>query len=318
MNGRLLLMQAVIGWLCASSAVAAPPITAAACTPDGKHVLIGSQAGIEVRSWPELKITSQLKTDLAHVHDLAFSPDGTQLLVAGGSPGEQGIVDVLNWPSRDRVRRVAEHTDLVYRVAWSPDGSQWATAAADGICRVFDTQTGKQRIHYAGHSRAVLAIAYLPAGKLIISAGVDQTLQLWESSTGKQLRSLDNHLASVNDLAVRPGGLPDAPPVVVSVSDDRTVRFWQPTIGRLMRFARLPSPPRAVGWSADGKQILVGCTDGKARRIDSETIEVSEMQPRAQGRIHVLLAAPKSQIEHWLIGGEAGVLKLQESEVMGE
>ena len=136
MNLRSLLMQAMLGWLGVSSAVAAPPITAAAFTPDGKHVLLGSQAGIEVRSWPELKITSQLKTDLVHVHDLAFSPDGALLLVAGGSPGEQGIVDVLHWPARDRLRRIAEHADLVYRVAWSPDGTEWATAqrpAADCV-----------------------------------------------------------------------------------------------------------------------------------------------------------------------------------------
>ena len=48
-------------------AAAAPPITAAAFTPDGKQVVTGSQAGIEVRSWPALTVTGHLKTDLSHV-----------------------------------------------------------------------------------------------------------------------------------------------------------------------------------------------------------------------------------------------------------
>lgn len=279
---------------------AAPPITAAAFAPDGRAVVIGSQAGIEIRSWPELKITGNIKTDLANVHDLSFAPDGKALLAAGGSPGEAGIVEVLTWPAAERLQRISEHSDLVYRVAWSPDGAGFATAGADGFCRVFDLETGKCQVRYEGHSRAVLAIVYLPDGKGIVSAGVDQTLQLWDSSTGKPLRTLDNHLAAVNDLGVQPGTKTEMP-VVVSISDDRTVRLWQPSIGRLMRFARIESPPRCVAWSADGKQILVGCNDGTLQSIDPDTVAVTTFPEKFAGRIHVLLAAAQLQ---WLIGGE--------------
>lgn len=279
---------------------AALPITAAAFAPDGRAVLIGSQAGIEIRSWPELKVIRNIKTDLANVHDLSFSPAGKTLLAAGGLPGEAGIVEVFSWPAAERLQQIPEHSDLVYRVAWSPDGTSFATAGADGFCRVFDVTTAKCQTRYEGHSRAVLAIVYLPDGKGIVSAGVDQTLQLWDSTTGKQLRSLDNHLAAVNDLAVQPGTKTEMP-VVVSVSDDRTVRLWQPTIGRLMRFARVDSPPRCVAWSADGKQILVGCNDGTLQSIDPDTVAVSTFPERFAGRIHVLLATTQLQ---WLIGGE--------------
>jgi WD40 repeat protein len=284
-----------------ANASAAPPITAAAFTPGGKQVLIGSQSGIEIRSWPDLKTVASIKTDLLNVHDLSFSPDGKTLLAAGGSPGERGTVEVFSWPAAERLRTISEHSDLVYRVTWSPDGKNFATAGADGICRVFALETGNSRIRYEGHSRAVLAIIYVPDGKGIVSAGVDQTLQLWDSNSGKPLRTLDNHLASVNDLAVRPGSKPDAPPVVVSVSDDRTVRLWQPTIGRLMRFARVDSPPRCVAWSADGQQILVGCNDGTLQSIDPESIAVTNLSTKFAGRIHVVLAGTPGQ---WMIGGE--------------
>lgn len=286
---------------------AAPPITAAAFAPDGKQVVIGSQNGIDVRSWPELKTIATLTTELQHVHDLAFSPDGQRLLAAGGAPAEEGAVEVLAWPSGKLIRRVADHADLIYRVAWSPDGKQWTTASADGTCAVFAADTGQRLIRYEGHSRPVLAVCYLGDGKTIASAGVDQTLRLWESATGKHLRTLDNHTGSINDLALRPAQTANALTVIASVSEDRTARLWQPTIGRLMRFARLPSVPRTVVWSNDGRRLLVGCNDGRLRVLDPETAEIVAEQIGTATRIYAVALCPTS--DDILLAGESGEIR---------
>lgn len=291
---------AVCALVATSAAPAAPPITAAAFTPDGKAVLVGSQAGIEVRSWPELKVTGELKTELAHVHDLAFAPDGGSLLAAGGSPAASGVVEVWSWPAGKLVGRVKEHKDLVYRVAWSQDGSRWATASADHTVRVHAADGGKTPVTYEGHSRPVLAVAFLPDGKTVVSAGVDQSLQVWAADTGQPVRTLDNHVGAVNDLAVRPGTPADAPPVVVSVGDDRTVRLWQPTIGRLVRFTRLPTRPLAVAWSPAGDRLLTGGADGRLLVLDPDTLDVLKETAGPGGRIHTLVPGPGREL---LVGG---------------
>jgi WD40 repeat protein len=298
------LLIALLG----GTASAAPPITAACFSPDAKQVVLGSQDGIEIRSWPELKPASRLKTELSHVHDLAFSPDGKTLLAAGGSPAKVGAVELLSWPEGKLIRRVTEHKDLIYRVAFSPDGSRWATASADGSCRVYASETGKLIAHFDGHSRAVLALAFFPDGKTVVSVGVDQTLQLWEAASGKHVRTLDNHTAAVNDVAVCPVSPANAPIVVASVGEDRTVRLWQPTTGRLMRFTRLESVPRVVAWSAKGDRLLVGCNDGKLRVLDFETLDVVGEKQGPEGRIYALVPVPKSDREV-LLGG-VGVVKL--------
>lgn len=288
------------------ASAAQPPITAAALSPDGKHVVVGSQQGIDVRSWPELAKVRTIETRLAHVHHLAFAPDGSRLLAAGGAPREGGEVELFAWPQANKptVRRI--HDDLTCQVAWSPDGARIATAGADGAVRLLDA-SGRPQATFAGHSRGVLAVAWLPSGKRLISAGLDESLRLWDADSGELLRTLDNHTEEVRDLAVRPGG--DGPlPLVASASADRTVRLWQPTIGRLVRFARLPQEPLDIAWTPDGRRLLASCIDGHLRVIDPDTVEIVRDLPAIDGWAYTVLASPDGR--RALVAGARGQIKI--------
>jgi WD40 repeat protein len=292
----------VLTILISLSARADAPITAAALSPDRTQVVLGSQSGIEVRSWPELKPSKKLSTELANIHDLRFSPDGQTLLAAGGSPAESGAVDVLSWPAGQQLRRVADHSDVVYRVAWSPDGARWATAGADGLCQVYSTESGTRLTRYQEHSRAVLSLAFLDR-ETIASVAADQTVRLWEAASGRHLRTLDNHFGAVSDVSVRPGDSEPERRVVATIGEDRTLRLWQPAIGRLMRFARLSSIPRAIAWSPNGDRLFVGCNDGRIRIVDADTMEIVGELMSPTGRIHELALDAQGRI---LVCGENG------------
>jgi WD40 repeat protein len=122
------------------------------------------------------------------------------------------------------------------------------------------------------------------------------------------LRTLDNHTATVHDLAVRPGQPGDAPPLVASVSDDRTLRLWQPTIGRMVRFAKLSSPPLAVAWSADGKRLATSCIDGHLRVLDPDTLQATDL-PALDGRAHAV-AAGAADAGSFVVGGAGAQIKV--------
>ena len=283
-----------------------PPITALAFAPDGQSILVGSQAGIEVCSWPELKTIKSLKTKLAHVHDLAFSPDAKTLAAAGGSPGEKGEVEWFSWPESESRGRSAHHNDLVYRLAWQPAGKGFATASTDHLVLVHN-ESKEQPLKLSGHSRAVLAITFLPDGKTFISAGVDQSLRVWNAAEGKLIRTLDNHTAAVHDLAVRPGKS-EGPPLVASAGADRTVRLWQPTVGRLVRFARLPCAPLALAWTKDGGRLVCSCTDGRVRVLDPDTVQIISEHAALDGWAYSLALAPDDRFA--VVGGPGGALKV--------
>jgi WD40 repeat protein len=256
------------------AAAAKPPVTAAAFAPDGQSVVTGSQDGLRVRAWPTLDLVETLPTQLVHVHDLSFSPDGKYLAAAGGAPSEEGLIEIFRWPERKLLRRIRSHEDLAYGVAWRSDSAVFATAGLDGKVALFDMAGGELIKTLTGHSRGVTSVVFV-TDDVLVSAGLDQTLRVWDLLSGRVARTLDNHTRPLHDLALRPAQNENALPMLASVGDDRTVRLWQPTIGRMVRFVRLAqATPLAVRWSVDGGELLVACSDGHIRRIDPDAAKV--------------------------------------------
>jgi WD40 repeat protein len=302
-RGAMILPLATACWI-ASSAAAAPPVTAAAFAPSGDAIVVGSQAGIEVRAWPSLELQRRLETRLAHVHHLAFSPDGAWLAAAGGAPREAGEIEWFDWPSgASRAKRHA-HGDLVYHAAFSADGRLAATSA-EGLVNVFDSSANPVAV-LRGHSRGVLAAAWLPGDKQLVTAGIDQSLRLWDVASESLVRTLDNHTDEVRGLAVRPGGRA-GPPLLASASADRTVRLWQPTIGRLVRFVRLAEEPLDINWTPDGALLLASCTDGHLRIIDPDTVEVLQDMPAIDGWAYTVVGASAGDFA--FVAGAGGQMK---------
>jgi len=81
--------------------------------------------------------------------------------------------------------------------------------------------------------------------------------------------------------------------------------LWQPTIGRLVRFARLPVEPLALAWSADGKQIGVACIDGKLRIINANTVQIEQTLDAIDGWAYALAA---SRDGSFAVAGSDGVI----------
>lgn len=286
------------------------PVTSLVFAPEGKSLLAASQNGVALYPWPELKLQLRAKPPFSHLHDLAFSPSGTRLAVAGGEPQEQGGVEIVEWPRMKSVQRIGAGKDVVYSVAWSSTGKLLAMACADKTVRLHDLESGKTT-EITDHSAAVLAALFVPLSKdsekqeLLVSAGRDQSLRVFDASSARPIRTLDNHTAAVNDLALRPARK-DELPAVASAGQDKTVRFWQPSIGRMVRFAKVPAPPLCVRWLPSGDEVAVACTDGHVRIIDWQTLRVVFDQKICEGWLTSLAVSPTSP--HLIVGDEWGEL----------
>lgn len=252
-----------------------PPITALVFTPDGRSVVAASQRGLQVLEWPELRAAKTIPIRTPNLHGLAFSPAGDRIAVSSGAPSEAGLVELVSWPGGESIRKVGGHDDSVFAAAYRDDAAL-LSGGLDKRIVLWDLKSGTAVREFKGHSRGVTALCWLPGRKAFVSGSLDQSLRVWNAGTGELIRSLNQHTGAVHALALRPST--EGLPMVASSAADRTIRFWQPTIGRMVRYVRLPSAALSIGW-IDAETIVASCRDGKLRVIDTFTVQIERELP---------------------------------------
>lgn len=97
-----------------------------------------------------------------------------------------------------------------------------------------------------------------PAGSTILSCSADKTIRGWDAETGAQIKRLRGHDGIVNSCCPLRRG----PPLVVSGSDDGSVRIWDMRLKRPV--ANMDAggfPVTAVAFGAAGDEVYSGGLD---------------------------------------------------------
>jgi WD40 repeat protein len=108
------------------------------------------------KSW--LPLLQVLNGHELHVHDLAFSPDGTQI-ASGSFDLTIQVWDVSSGALL--LMHFQGHTDHIYLVAYSADGQQIASGSADSSVHLWDTILGVPVFPtLTGHTDRVFTVTF--------------------------------------------------------------------------------------------------------------------------------------------------------------
>ncbi|WP_009959973.1 DUF1549 domain-containing protein [Verrucomicrobium spinosum] len=293
----------------------APLITSLDYAPDGKLIAVAGYHEVLLHRADGSGIEARLVGLSERIQKVAFSPDGSRLAVAGGSPGRMGEIQVWDVAKRKLEVSASITFDTLYGASWSPDGKLIAFGGADNSLRAIEAATGKEVLFTGSANDWVLDTVWSKDGSHVMGAGRDMSAKLTEVATK---RFVDN-ITSITPGALK-GGMhavtrhPQRDEILIGGADGvpqiyRVFRETKRVIGDnanlIRRFPAVEGRIFTVDYSPDGKVIACGSSyEGRG----GVTLYSAEFDPAMPKEIQAIVqkvvssqsADEKKQLEAWV------------------
>ena len=321
LNNRLIRYEIVlvvwVAWVTTVSETAADgpsPVTALVISPVDDEIIFAHKEQLFRSHLTNRAMVVRIDTKVPRVMCLRYVQQGRQLLIAGGLPGESGSVELIDLVEKRSIWFVEHHADVVYDL--DVQAELLVTVSHDQHCHLVDLKNGTVQGTFQGHSRPVMGARFM--NDMVVSVSGDSSMRIWDAANQRQTRMFDNHRARINGISMWPSvsGVNQQPTkslsVCCTISDDKTVRFWQPSIGRMVRFYQMKSAmPLCMDPAVNrtgGFEVTVGTSDGRIITVDYKTAKVQFEKQVSKVGIEVIAKHPHK--EAWMTGDSAGVLRI--------
>jgi len=257
--------------------------------PDGKRLVSCAFGTIEYRDLPDLTVA---RTDhvVGRLQRLAVSSDG-RWVASGG-------MDIRLWDATaDTPPRVLGTNGLsTGSLAFFADGKSLLSTGLDSVARIWDIETGKQRLAInVGLGVPALTASVSRDGKTIATAA-GNSVRFWDAETGVRLPSphFNGGGSSGTSVAFSPAG-----DLLAVARGAGFVTLWDCAARKdLFNFHTLPGA-NAVHFSSDGKVL---CIQGPGLELwDTKSGRPLSAAEGHRGPVTAVAASPDG---HWVVTGD--------------
>ncbi|CDS04105.1 hypothetical protein LRAMOSA07060 [Lichtheimia ramosa] len=233
---------------------------------DAQNLLITGSTNRTATVW-DLESGKPLRTLKGHARCVRTLQFDDNKLVTGSM---DHTLKIWNYHTGQCIRTLEGHTDGVVHLHF--DSRILASGSVDGSIKIWNFQTGRCYT-LTGHTAKVTHLQ-LHGNHQLVSASVDGTIRLWDLDAQSCIRVFEGHRAGVQvavaGLLPRSCFLDHDAPVIVSGSDDNTIKIWSLESGRCLR--TLFGHAHGITTLAYDKLRLVsGSLDGSVKLWDIES-----------------------------------------------
>lgn len=216
------------------------------------------------------------------VTGLDISTDSGMLVGYGGS-------DIRIWPSigdnAPTKLKLPEYN--ITSVCFAEDSSCLVIADETGSVKLYDIENSELIWSIQAHDGPVTCLSLSEDGRTIFSGGSDERIMVLELSEGAEQTRLLGHRSVVNSVKPIPGSK-----YVVSVSQDSTIRIWDPDSSRCFRtLTDSDEPFTCCDVSPEGTTMVTGGIRGAIQiwEIDTRWFDRDFLEPA--------VSTPKTYVE---------------------
>lgn len=213
---------------------------------------------VRVYNYNTMEKVAEFEAHQDYIRCLAVHP--TQSFVISSS--DDMLIKLWDWDKSWQCVQVFEgHTHYVMQLSFNPkDPNTFASASLDRTIKVWGLGSPVAHFTLEGHEKGVNAIEYFTGGDkpYIISGADDKLLKVWDYQNKTCVQTLEGHTHNVSVACFHP-----TLPLIISGSEDGTVRLWNSNTYRLEKTLNYGMERIwALGYLKGSNKLVLGYDEG--------------------------------------------------------